>query len=131
LVAYEAGKFWEFHDLLFAHQKELTPDNLAAYAKEVGVNEALVKEALATEDFNMPVLADMAMGAEIGVRGTPAFFINGIKMSGAQPIEEFAAVLDQQMELAAKLQAESQLKGDDLYQALIEANRAILDAPVE
>ncbi len=131
LVALEAGKFWEYHDLLFAHQKELTADNLAAYAKQVGVNEALVKEALATDDFNMPVLADMAMGTEIGVRGTPAFFINGIRMSGAQPIEEFASVLDQQIELATKLQAESKLKGDDLYQALIEANRAILDAPVE
>ncbi|MEZ4460247.1 MAG: thioredoxin domain-containing protein [bacterium] len=130
LAAVEAGKFWEFHDLLFANQDALTVDDLVNYGKQVGVKEAKIREAAG--ETPAQVLADMKLATQVGVSGTPSFFINGINISGARPFEDFAAVMDDQLKLAQQLQTDSpSLKGEALYEALVQANTAIQNAPEE
>src|SRR6185295_19347259 len=73
LAANEQGKFWQMHDKLFANQQALDRPSLEKYAEE---------------------------GAAVGATGTPTFFINGTKVVGAQPFEQFKTVID--TELKAK-----------------------------
>lgn len=131
VVAAEHGKFWEMHDRLFANQRELGDDELVAYGLELKIPEKAMRAALASEDYKNKVLVDYQMGMENGVRGTPAFFVNGIKLSGALPLEAFAEVIEPQLELARAMKAESGAQGDALYDALVQANVAINTAPAE
>lgn len=128
LVAQDAGKFWEFHDTLFANQDALTVDDLVAYGKELGLDEQKIRDA-ATGAQPERLIADTKLAAEIGVRGTPAFYINGINIVGAHSIKTFSALMDDQMTRATKLQAESNLTGEALYEAMVQANRAAVSAP--
>jgi protein-disulfide isomerase len=94
------GKFWEYHAKLFANQGQLAEDNLKAYAKELGLDTAKFDDCLAKKPFAKEIDKDIADGAKVGVNGTPAFFVNGRMLSGAQPFDKFKAVIDE--ELAAK-----------------------------
>lgn len=89
-----ADKFWKYHDILFKNQQALKADDLAKYAKDVGVNEAKFKECFDSHKFAKAIEADQAYGEKIGVRSTPTFFVNGEIISGAVPIEEFSTVID-------------------------------------
>jgi len=94
------GKFWEYHALLFKNQRALGKDKLGEYATQVGLDRAKFDKCLADQTFKAAVEQDMTDGAKAGVTGTPAFFINGRMLSGAQPFDRFKAVIDE--ELAAK-----------------------------
>ena len=100
LCAADQGKFWEYHDVLFKNQKKLDPTDLKAYAGEVGLDGQKFGQCLESGDKKKAVDADQQAGLAAGVGGTPAFFINGIFLNGAQPIDEFKKVIDG--ELAAK-----------------------------
>lgn len=100
LCADDQGKFWEMHDQLFAHQQELSVEDLKAHAKALELDQAKFDECLDSGAKAAQVAQDMAEGGEAGVSGTPAFFINGRLISGAQPFEEFKKIIDE--ELAAK-----------------------------
>lgn len=97
----EQGKFWEMHDALFESQ-ELEPDALKAQAQKLGLDAAKFDECLDSGRTAALVKRDMAAGQKAGVTGTPAFFINGRVLSGAQPEDEFHKVIDQELESAAK-----------------------------
>ncbi|HJQ84328.1 MAG TPA: thioredoxin domain-containing protein [Candidatus Binatia bacterium] len=94
------GKFWEFHAKLFANQSALGDDKLKEYAKELGLDAAKFDQCLATKPHKAAIDKDIEDGAKVGVNGTPAFFVNGRMLSGAQPFEKFKEVIDE--ELAAK-----------------------------
>jgi protein-disulfide isomerase len=83
------GKFWEFHDKLFANQQELNPDAYKRYAQELGLDVARFEKDLADPELRKKVDADRAEALLLGVTGTPAFFVNGRFLSGAQPFEQF------------------------------------------
>lgn len=100
LCAQEQGKFWEYHDQLFKNQKALEPTDLKGYAKTVGIDEAKFASCLDTGAKKSSVDSDQKAGSAVGVNGTPAFFINGYMISGAQPLEEFKKIIDP--ELASK-----------------------------
>ncbi len=102
-VAGEQGKFWEMHDKLFENQRKLDRASLEQYAQELGLNVAKVEAALDEKKYESQIKADLEMGQKIGVRGTPAFFINGTFLSGAQPFEAFKARIDQQLAKAEAL----------------------------
>ncbi len=97
LCAHEQGKFWELHDALFTNQKALEADQVKGYAKALGLDEAKFAQCLDGGQTSKTVEADAAAGKEAGVEGTPAFFINGIFLSGAQPEEEFKRIIDQEL----------------------------------
>ena len=95
----EQGKFWEYHDLLFANTSKLDAASLADYARRVGLDPKQFDSCLASGKFKAQVEEDLEQGMKAGVSGTPGFFINGIPLSGAQPASEFEKIID--MELAA------------------------------
>jgi protein-disulfide isomerase len=106
IVAREAGaqgKFWQMHKKLFEHQTALDRASLEKYAQELGLNMAKVKAALDSKKYEAQINADMAMGQKIGVRGTPASFINGTFLSGARPYEQFKERIDTELAKAEAL----------------------------
>ncbi|MEM1034186.1 MAG: thioredoxin domain-containing protein [Myxococcota bacterium] len=113
--------FWKFHDLAFQNNKALTPANLEKWAAEAGVDAAKFKEAMAANKGAEKTNADIAAGKKVGVRGTPAFFVNGKFLSGARPQAEF------EKEINAELAAAKQLVGagtpkDQVYTKRAAAN---------
>ena len=86
-AAGEQGKFWEMHDKLFANQQTWIAPTYEKYAQELGLNMGKFKAALDAQKGKEEIEADAAAGGKIGARGTPAFFINGKFLSGAQPFE--------------------------------------------
>jgi len=97
--AAEQGKFWEYHEKLMA-AKDLSPANLQTMATELGMDKKKFDDCYAAEKFKGDIEKDVKAGEEAGVNGTPAFFINGRMLDGAQPFEKFKEVIDE--ELAAQ-----------------------------
>jgi len=98
------GKFWEYHTKLFA-SADLSTDQLQAIATEVGLDRAKFDECVRKQQFKDAIDKDIADGSNAGVTGTPAFFINGHMLSGAQPFEKFKAVIDQELARAKTAKA--------------------------
>ena len=96
--ANEQGKFWEYHDKLFENQRALQDSNLRQYAVDLGLNAESFGECLDSGRFRDDVTQDMREGTSVGVRGTPAFFVNGRFLSGAQPFDAFAKIIDEELE---------------------------------
>jgi protein-disulfide isomerase len=95
--ANEQGKFWEYHDKLFAGQRDLSDAKLKAMAGELGLDQAKFDACLASGKFEAQIDEDMKAGEAVGVSGTPAFFINGRMLSGAQPFEAFQVIIDEEL----------------------------------
>ncbi len=93
----EQGKFWEMHKQLFANQNKLVLPELKEHAKTIGLDTAKFNECLDGGKMKAKVDADMEAGKKAGVNGTPAFFINGVMLSGAQPFAEFEKVINQEL----------------------------------
>ncbi|HYD47372.1 MAG TPA: thioredoxin domain-containing protein [Terriglobales bacterium] len=93
------NKFWEYHSKLFATQ-DLSEPSLKTIAKDLGLDTAKFDACLASGQYKAAIQKDVEDGAAAGVAGTPAFFINGRMLSGAQPYEKFKEVID--AELAKK-----------------------------
>jgi protein-disulfide isomerase len=96
----EQGKFWEYHDILYTNSPKAAVDELKSYAKEVGINAASFEQCFTSGKYKGLVQKDLSEGAQLGLTGTPTFFINGREMSGAQPVEAFAAVIDEELNQA-------------------------------
>jgi protein-disulfide isomerase len=105
LAAEAQGKFWEMHDKLMANQRGLAREDLESYAREIGLDIATFTQALDAQTYKTRIETDMALAEQIGARGTPTFFINGRVLSGAQPLEAFKAVIDEELLEAKKLLA--------------------------
>ena len=97
--------FWAMHEKMFANQKTLTTDNLEKWAKELGLNMAKFKKALADDKYSKTIQEQQALASSLGARGTPAFFINGRNLRGAQPLPAFTAVIDEELAKAKALVA--------------------------
>ncbi len=96
----DQGKYWEMHDRLFAGAPKLEVTDLKAYARELKLDEGRFTKCLDSGEKAKVVADHFKAGNDAGVRGTPAFFINGRLISGAQKLEAFTALID--AELAAK-----------------------------
>ena len=92
------GKFWDYHDKLFANQKALAPENLKQYATDVGLDVEDFDACLSGGQTRNDVDTDHQQGQRLGVTGTPAFFINGRFLSGAQPFDAFKSIIDEELE---------------------------------
>lgn len=97
--AAEQGKFWPYHDRLFANPSKLADADLKQHAAELGLNASQFNSCVDTHKFRAQVEADMKAGEQAGVNGTPAFFINGRSISGAQPFDVFKKIIDEELEL--------------------------------
>jgi protein-disulfide isomerase len=95
--AYEQGKFWEYHDKLYANSPKASADDLKSYAKEVSLNVDSFDRCFASGKYKAVVQQDLNEGAQLGLTGTPTFFINGREISGNQPLEAFEAIIDEEL----------------------------------
>jgi protein-disulfide isomerase len=95
--AREQGKFWEYHDRLFANQQALQPDLLKKYATEVGMDAAKFNECLDSSKYEAKVQESLAAGTRLGITSTPTVYINGRMINGAQSIDVFQAIIDDEL----------------------------------
>jgi protein-disulfide isomerase len=96
--ASDQGKFWEYHDLLFEKQDAIPKANFTEYAQTLGLDLPSFQRCLETRKYKEKVARNYADGAKAGVSGTPAFFVNGRLLSGAQPLEAFKAMIDEELD---------------------------------
>lgn len=93
----EQGKYWEYHDELFAGQDNLEVEDLKGYAKKLGLKTANFNTCLDSSQQAEEVAKDLADGQALEITGTPATFINGRKITGAYPYEDFAKIIDEEL----------------------------------
>ena len=120
MAANAQGKFWPMHDKLFANQQALDRPSLDKYAGEIGLNMAKFKAAMDQHVYKSQIDADSKAGSAVGANGTPAFFINGQFLSGAQPFDSFKKVIDQELAKATELTKKG-TSLDKLYEAEMSA----------
>ena len=97
MAAHEQGKFWEYHDKLFANQRALDRVSLDRYAEELKLDMGKFKAAMDSNKYDAQISADMAEATRVGVNGTPTFFINGRALVGAQPNDAYKRVIDEEL----------------------------------
>src|SRR5258705_8422612 len=95
--AREQGKFWEYHDRLFANQQALQPELLKKYAAEVGLDTAKFNACLDSAKYEARVQESLGVGNRLGITSTPTVYVNGRMVNGAQPIEVFQNIIDDEL----------------------------------
>ncbi|HEX4512946.1 MAG TPA: thioredoxin domain-containing protein [Polyangiaceae bacterium] len=113
--------FWTFYDLAFHDQGNLGDASYETWAQQSGVSVSALRDALQSKRFSAKIDDDIELGRTIGVNGTPAFFINGVSLGGAQPADKFRAIIDPQLAAANDKLAKG-TPADDLYAVLSKAN---------
>jgi protein-disulfide isomerase len=91
------GKFWEFHDAMFADQAKLDQAQLKATAQTIGLDGNAFQSCLQSGEYKTQVLRDQQEGIKAGISSTPGFFINGIPITGAQAEEAFQKIIDDEL----------------------------------
>jgi protein-disulfide isomerase len=99
LCAHEqkAESFWRMKDLMFEDQQSLTQDHLIAHARSLGLDHDKFVDCLSRTTMSARIDRDIAEGQELGVKSTPTFFVNGMMVTGAQSIEVFSELIDQEL----------------------------------
>ena len=95
--ARDQGKFWEYHDLLFAGPATATPEALERHAGQAGLDLGAFGACLSGGVHRAAVQRDVDEAGRLGLGGTPAFFINGRPLTGAQPLEAFVGVIEEEL----------------------------------
>jgi len=124
LAAGEQGKFWEMHDKLFANQKQLKRDNLDSYAKELGLDMDKFAKAMDSGKFKAQIKKDQELAKRFAARGTPHFFVNGIRVKGARPFDSFKTVIDAELKKAEKFK-----NSKNIYAEVVKGAKTKADAP--
>lgn len=97
LAAQKEGKFWEYQRALFASRTELDQTELEDIAEEVGLDVERFRTTLASPELDVALERDLADAERVGAKGTPTFFVNGKRVSGAQPYEVFQQAIDEEL----------------------------------
>lgn len=94
LAAHKQGKFWEYHDILFANQQGLNEAFYVEQAQKLGLNVDKFKADMASPEVEKQLESDIAIAKQNGIEGTPGFFVNGVAVRGAYPFEHFKKIID-------------------------------------
>ena len=95
--AFEQGKYWEYHDLLFQNQGALTITDLKAYAKQLNLDTSKFNQCLDSGKYENEVKSDLATGQKLGIQGTPTYIVNDKPLVGAQSAATFKKVIEQEL----------------------------------
>jgi protein-disulfide isomerase len=117
--------FWRFHDTCFANQARLSTSSYEEWARREGVEGTTFSNGLASHRFRAKVDMDDALAKQLGVNGTPLTFVNGIKISGAQPLSVFEKTIDDEIVKAERAIA----AGTPRDQVYVERSRANFVSP--
>ena len=98
--ANDEGKFWEYHDKLYASSPKAAPEDLKFYAKDLGLKQDSFDKCLTSGKYKAAIQKDMNEAASLGLTGTPTFFINGRELSGAQSVEAISQIIDEELSRA-------------------------------
>ncbi len=133
IAASRQGKFWEMHDKLFEANNSRQPDALKQdkvdqMAKDIGLDMERYQRDLNAPETAQVIRDDQAQAAKLGANGTPHFFIDGARVSGALPFESFKAVIEAQLKRANAALAAGVAK-KDLYEYLIKDGMSGPPAP--
>ncbi|HEY2986437.1 MAG TPA: DsbA family protein, partial [Candidatus Binatia bacterium] len=90
-------KFWAYHDKLFASPPNSSPESFKALAREIKLDPSAFEKCLESGKHQAAVKQDIEEGQRVGVAGTPTFFINGRMISGAQSLDAFVRVIDDEL----------------------------------
>ncbi len=101
LCALDQGKFWEFHDIVFKNQQKLGNADLKKYGADLGLDAEKFDACVDAMPHEKTIAAHLEEGQALGVTGTPSFFINGRALKGAQPYEQFKALIDEELSFVA------------------------------
>jgi protein-disulfide isomerase len=93
-----SAAFWKLHALLLQHQKALTRPDLERYATQVGLNLDRFHRALATQAHKSIIEDDVQQAKRLGARMTPTFFVNGVPLRGAQPLDRWKSLIDEELD---------------------------------
>jgi protein-disulfide isomerase len=93
----DQGKFWPYHDLLYANPARQRDPDLRRYALDLGLDEPRFAQCLTSGRFAGAVERGLTDGRKLGVTGTPTFFVNGLPLVGAQPLSEFKSVIEREL----------------------------------
>jgi protein-disulfide isomerase len=100
-AAAEQGKFWEMHDWLFENQEDLSAANIAAGAKELGLDVRRFAKEIESRKYQEKVRHDFSGGVRSGVNGTPTFFINGVRHDADFELETLTEAVQSALAQAA------------------------------
>lgn len=121
-AAHRQGKFWKMHDRLFSNQKDLTDKNFHRWAKKIGLKIKRFDKDMKNPAVRKRIEQDQSQGMTLGARGTPAFFINGRFLSGAQPVASFRALIDEELEKAQRM-VDDGVRLDRVYEKTVADGR--------
>ena len=133
LAAQKQNKFWQMHDKLFeannSHAQDgLNKDKVEQMAKEIGLDMEQFNRDVASTEITDILRSDQAQAAQLGANGTPHFFVNGVRISGAMPFESFKTIIDAQMKRAETALSNGASRSN-LYETLIKDGLAKQPAP--
>ena len=95
--AADQGKFWEFVDIDYLNQKDLSSEMLRTWAKTLGLDVALFDRCVKSEIKSAMIMADEAAGEKLGVQGTPTYFVNGKRIT-ENGVDTLSAAIDAALE---------------------------------
>jgi protein-disulfide isomerase len=124
-VAYKAKGdkgFWDAHDALFESQPKLEDEDLKGISEKLGLSWDAIQKDIAAKKYQEIIDTNMDLASDLDARGTPAFFINGRKLSGAQPFESFKKVIDEQLVVAKGLVAKGTPKAK-VYEEVMKTGK--------
>jgi protein-disulfide isomerase len=127
VAAQAQGKFWPFHDALYARRARFDERDIEAIAKQVGLDMKKFRKAMESRELDRAVEQDLSLAMSLGVSGTPAYFVNGRAVHGAQPELVFRLLIEEELERAAAATARGVAAGE-LYETL--THTPLPDAPV-
>lgn len=119
MAAHAQGKFWPYLDRLFANARRLGKEDLLVYAKATGLDMTRFKAALDTRRYRALVLRDKLLAPTLGANGTPHFFVNGRRVSGARTFAHFKQLIDEELVRAKRFKRRYRVPSRLLYGSLI------------
>ncbi|MFL5248969.1 MAG: DsbA family protein [Myxococcales bacterium] len=121
MAAHKQGKFWQMHELMFAHQTDLSEAKYEEWAKQIGLDVARWKADKDSPAIAEAIQKDNSYGQQVGANGTPSFFINGKLIAGALPFDTFKAMIDEQIAKANELTKKG-VRPEKLYETIVAEN---------
>ena len=92
-----SDNFWKLYYKMFENQSKLDEDSLKGYVKELGLDVDKINKCIVSGKYIAKIESDIKDGEKVGVKSTPTFFINGQLVSGALPVEQFQAIIDEEL----------------------------------
>jgi len=100
LAAHRQGRFWELHDAMFAHRRDLSLDNIRNLARSIGLDMKRFDVDLPSDEVKKAIVRDMEDGDKAGVEGTPSVYINGKKYNGSLDLPAIKPIIDAELKSA-------------------------------